>query len=422
MSVIEIRGGNPLQGELWIQGSKNAALPMMAAAVLHKGTTVLTGVPRIRDVFCMVEILESLGCGCQWSGHELVICAGELSGSRIPRRQGMAMRSSVVLLGALLGRLGEGAIPYPGGCSIGSRPVDFHLKAFRQMGAVIREQEGMLVGEAKSLHGSCIRLPYPSVGATENILLAAVLADGETVICGAAKEPEIVELCRMLSAMGARIHGAGSSRVCIRGVKELSDCSFFVGGDRIAAGTYGFSVMAAGGAARFLGIRPSYIEGALQVMEQMGAKVRREEEAFSVAMKGRPCPASVSTMPYPGFPTDLQSPLLAVLSMADGRGEIRETVFEGRFGTASELEKLGARIRVKGNLAETDGRWPLYGAAVMAPDLRGGAALAVAGLGAEGTTRILGCSHIFRGYEDICGDLGVLGAEIHQKEEASGNG
>lgn len=421
MSVIEIRGGSPLKGELWVQGSKNAALPMMAAAVLHKGTTVLTGVPHIRDVFCMVEILEALGCVCQWSGRELSICARELSGHQIPRKQGMAMRSSVVLLGALLGRWGEGAVPYPGGCSIGSRPIDFHLNAFRQMGVCIREQDGMLAGETKRLIGNRIRLPYPSVGATENVLLAAVLAEGETVICGAAREPEIVELCRMLSAMGARIRGAGSSSICIQGVRALSDCHVLVGGDRIAAGTYGFGVLAAGGSARFRGIRPAYLEDVLCVMERMGATIKREEEAFLVAMEGRPLPVSVVTMPYPGFPTDLQSPLLSLLSMADGQGRIRETVFEGRFGTASELQKMGARIKICGDMAEVEGVRPLFGAPVTAPDLRGGAALAVAGLGAEGRTEISGSRHIFRGYEDLCGDLRALGAEITEKEETAGN-
>ncbi len=416
MSVIRIQGLHPLKGELSIQGSKNAALPMMAAAVLHRGTTVLSGVPRIRDVFCMVEILRAIGCRCEFSGHRLVICGEGPLQVQVPGEYVTAMRSSVVLLGALLGRCGDAVLDYPGGCSIGSRPIDFHLQALRTMGAEIEEQDGRIYARGEALSGASISLPYPSVGATENILLAAVLADGVTVICGAAREPEITELCRMLQGMGAQIGGIGTDCLRIRGVKTLHDSSFSVAGDRIVAGTYAGCVMAAGGSAVLRGICPDYLAEPLKVWEAMGAEVRLGDQEIRIRMVGSVNPISVRTEPYPGFPTDLQSPLLSLLSMADGRGRIEETVFEGRFATASQLEKMGARIQIAGRTAETEGVYPLSGAKVSAPDLRGGAALVAAGLGAEGETVIDGCIHILRGYEDICGDLAQLGAQIIQEE------
>ncbi len=415
MSAIQVQGLRPLKGEIEIQGSKNAVLPMMAAAVLHKGTTVLTHVPRIQDVFCMMGILEYIGCLCRLEGHRLTICAENLTEVRIPEQYVTAMRSSIVIVGALLGRCGEAAACYPGGCSIGKRPIDLHLYALRKLGAEIQEQEGRLKARTSGMKGTVITLSFPSVGATENALLGAVLAEGTTVICGAAREPEIEELCRMLSGMGARISGEGTDTLVVEGVDALHDSVFDVVGDRIAAGTYLSCVMAAGGQAVFYRALPRHMRKVLEVSRSMGARIREGEDFISVSMVERPRAVSVETSPYPGFPTDLQSPLLALLCVSQGVGRIRETIFEGRFATVGQLRKLGADIRIQEKTAQVTGSFPLTGGQVEATDLRGGAALVTAGLAAEGETRIGSSYHIFRGYEDICRDLKELGAVIREE-------
>ena len=421
MSGISIEGLRSLDGEVVIQGSKNAALPMMAAAVLHRGTTVLTNVPRIRDVFCMIDILRAMGCGCEFEGHCLTVDARTIRRVAIPRDYVTAMRSSIVLLGAFLGRGGEAATYYPGGCSIGSRPIDLHLYGLRKLGAHIEEYgDGKITARAEKLCGARIRFPYPSVGATENVLLAAVKAEGTTVIEGAAREPEIESLCRMLAGMGARISGAGGDILTVEGVPALHDSAYAVPGDRIVAGTYLSCVMAAGGRAYLRGADGGQMPEVLKVMRRMGADVESSPGGLRVCMKGRPKPVSVKTRPYPGFPTDLQSPMLSLLSISDGCGSVRETVFEGRFATAAQLRKMGADIEIEGRQAVVRGRYPLQGGRVTAPDLRGGAALAVAALAAEGRTEIGGCGHILRGYEDICGDLSALGAGIRPLPDEAG--
>ena len=415
MSVIIVQGYYPLKGEIEIQGSKNAALPMMAAALLHKGTTVLDHVPMIQDVFCMMGILESLGCVLCLKDHRLTVDASEVSSMQIPRDRGRAMRSSIVVLGALLGRRGEGEAYYPGGCSIGSRPIDLHLAAFQRMGVEIREENDMIRAEAGTLKGADITLSYPSVGATENVILAAVKAEGRTVLKGAAREPEIDALCGMLKAMGAKIRGVGSDRLVIDGVEELRDASYQVPGDRIVTGTYLFAVMAAGGEAVLKKGSPESLGCVLDTMRAMGANVRVEGDTVSIAMTGRPKAVSITTSPHPGFPTDLQSVAMAVMAVGEGQGYLKETVFEGRFATAKQLHKMGAEIIIEGSEARVTGKGFLKGARVRACDLRSGAALAVAGLRAEGDTMITDCCHIFRGYEDICGDLRNLGGRIRRE-------
>lgn len=438
MSAIQVQGLRPLKGEIGIQGSKNAVLPVMAASILHKGTTVLTHVPRIQDVFCMMGILESMGCSCFLDGHRLIIDTRSLTDIHIPKQYLTAMRSSIMMLGALLGRCGEAATCYPGGCSIGKRPIDLHLYALEKLGAEIKEEDGKIEARADRLKGADIRFSFPSVGATENALLAAVLAEGTTVIRGAAREPEIEELCRMLSSMGARILGGGSDTITVEGVKTLHDTVYEVPGDRIVAGTYLSCVMAAGGQAAFAGVCPKQMERVLEVLGRMGAEIWAEESKVGITMKTRPRPVNLQTEPYPGFPTDLQSPMLSLLSIGTGTGTIRETIFEGRFATAAQLRKMGACIEIgrqagedgsgegilSGEVKQTGGgeklavvrgTYPLRGCTVEATDLRGGAALIVAGLAAEGTTTITDCRHILRGYEDICGDLRSLGAEIRSE-------
>ena len=387
MSVIQVCGLTPLQGEISIQGSKNAVLPMMAAALLHRGVTVLTNVPVIRDVACMLDILESLGCRCCHKGDCLVMDARSVTGTSIPEEYVTAMRSSIVVLSALLGRMGEGSCCYPGGCLIGARPIDLHLMALRALGADIRERDGTIEASCRKnggLKGTEIHLSYPSVGATEQAILASVLADGVTIIHQAAREPEISQMCRFLNNMGAVICGMGTDHLMVQGVAGLHDSSFRVEGDRIVAGTYGAAVVAA---------------------DEKNRQIR-------ICMGKRPLPLLIKTEPYPGFPTDLQSPFMAFLATAQGTSYIEEQVFEGRFATAKILEQMGAVIRTEDQRAVIEGHYPLKGAAVNACDLRGGAALMVAALAAEGDTFIGECHHIERGYEDICRDMAALGAHI----------
>ncbi len=416
MSAILVQGYHSLKGELKIQGSKNAALPMMAAALLHKGTTVLRHVPRIQDVYCMMGILESMGCVCDLRDHVLTIDAGEVTDIRIPKEGGKAMRSSIVLLGALLGRCREAFVHYPGGCSIGSRPIDMHLEALSRLGAEIREEEGVLHALAPRLEGNHIHLPFPSVGATENVLLAAAAARGTTVLTGAAREPEVEELCRMLEAMGAGIRGLGTSRLEIRGTDNPGSVVRDVPGDRIVTGTCLSAVMACGGEAVLRRSSPGHLECVIGTMKKMGARIKVREDVLEIRMSGRPKAVSVETGPYPGFPTDLQSVFMVLMALSEGTGYLKETVFEARFATAKELHKMGAAIIIEGDEACITGRPGLRGAQVQARDLRGGAALAVAGLAAEGETRITDCHHIFRGYEDLCGDLQSLGAVIRREK------
>lgn len=416
MSAILVQGYHSLKGELKIQGSKNAALPMMAAALLHKGTTVLRHVPRIQDVYCMMGILESMGCVCDLRDHVLTIDAGEVTDIRIPKEGGKAMRSSIVLLGALLGRCREAFVHYPGGCSIGSRPIDMHLEALSRLGAEIREEEGVLHALAPRLEGNHIHLPFPSVGATENVLLAAAAARGTTVLTGAAREPEVEELCRMLEAMGAGIRGLGTSRLEIRGTDNPGSVVRDVPGDRIVTGTCLSAVMACGGEAVLRRSSPGHLECVIGTMKKMGARIKVREDVLEIRMSGRPRAVSVETGPYPGFPTDLQSVFMVLMALSEGTGYLKETVFEARFATAKELHKMGAAIIIEGDEACITGRPGLRGAQVQARDLRGGAALAVAGLAAEGETRITDCHHIFRGYEDLCGDLQSLGAVIRREK------
>ena len=416
MSAILVQGYHSLKGELKILGSTIAALPMMAAALLHKGTTVLRHVPRIQDVYCMMGILESMGCVCDLRDHVLTIDAGEVTDIRIPKEGGKAMRSSIVLLGALLGRCREAFVHYPGGCSIGSRPIDMHLEALSRLGAEIREEEGVLHALAPRLEGNHIHLPFPSVGATDNVLLAAAAARGTTVLTGAAREPEVEELCRMLEAMGAGIRGLGTSRLEIRGTDNPGSVVRDVPGDRIVTGTCLSAVMACGGEAVLRRSSPGHLECVIGTMKKMGARIKVREDVLEIRMSGRPKAVSVETGPYPGFPTDLQSVFMVLMALSEGTGYLKETVFEARFATAKELHKMGAAIIIEGDEACITGRPGLRGAQVQARDLRGGAALAVAGLAAEGETRITDCHHIFRGYEDLCGDLQSLGAVIRREE------
>ncbi len=410
--VIEVRETRGLTGEIRIQGSKNAVLPVMAASLLNRGTTVIRNVPRIQDVFCMIRILRELGCGVKFAGDVLVIEADALISCEIPADEAEKMRSSIMLCAPLLARLGEVVFGRPGGCSIGRRPIDLHLKVLTATGVSVTETEGRMFARTCGLRGALVHLPYPSVGATETALMVAAAAEGNTVLTGAAREPEIEALCHFLEEMGARIEGIGSSTLSVRCKDLRRDCEFTIPGDRIVAGTYLGAVMAAGGEIFLRDAPENAMKENLRVAERMGTQMRIFSNGILAKQDGLLRPVILETGPYPGFSTDLQSVMLTAALRADGISRIREMVFEERFATAKELQKSGAHIIIEGNTVYVEGGQRLSGASVCARDLRGGAALAVAGLIAEGTTLVDGYPCITRGYEDICGDLRSVGAAI----------
>ena len=410
---LYINGPQRMHGELLIQGSKNAALPILAAAVLGTGIFILHHCPRISDVEHMLEMLEDAGCRVKWEGHMLIVDTRYLDNYQVNGNGAGKMRSTVTLLGSILGRMHRVAIPYPGGCTIGKRPIDLHLKGLEQLGAVFEHQEHALVGSAQRLHGAEVYLYFPSVGATDNILLASVLADGMTTIHGAAMEPEIVELASFLRKMGAKVRGDGTPVILIEGVKTLHAAEYIIPSDRIVAGTYLFGAMMTKGEARLLHVPMAHLGNIPKLLQQMGALVETEEDCIYVNMK-RQCSSLpyVVTAPFPGFPTDLQSALVAALSTASGMSFIEEKIFEARFQIVPELQKMGASIASEVSFALIDGNARLRGARVEAKELRGGAALIMAALAAEGETCIYGMEYVRRGYEDINGDLKKLGIVI----------
>jgi UDP-N-acetylglucosamine 1-carboxyvinyltransferase len=387
----------------------------MAASLLHKGTTVIKHVPAIQDVLCMMGILQSLGCHVSFEDHVLTIDAKDLTDIRVPDEESRKMRSSILLLGPLLAREGMAELCYPGGCPIGARPVDLHLKALQDMGAWIHSDGERIHARAARLNGSVVRLSYPSVGATENILMAASLAEGRTCLHGAAREPEITALCEFLAAMGVTIHGAGTDTITVEGRKQLHDTVYTVPGDRIVAGTYLGAALAAGGEIFLRGAKAQELHAVLNTAGAMGASIRTDEAGIAVSRREPLQPVTIGTGPYPQFPTDLQPVVMAAACLARGRSEITENVFEARFAIVKELQKMGTHIIIDGRRAFVDGTGCLHGAALQAKDLRGGAALTVAALAAQGESVISGYHYISRGYEDICADLQQAGARIRLK-------
>ncbi len=414
MDSIYIYGGNFLRGETKIQGSKNAVLPILAASLLVKGTCVIKNCPRIADVYLMQNLLQELGGFVSWAGSTVTVNAFHVNDRRISGESVTRMRSSVMLLGAALGRFGEVTMAYPGGCVIGRRPIDIHLSALRKMGVEIEEQEQFFTAKAKRLQGAEIRLPFPSVGATENVVLAAVTAEGTTVLENAAKEPEIEALCEFLAAAGADIEGIGKDCLRIKGVEKLHEAKYKVPADRIVAGTYLTAALAAGGSIFLENAPAGQMQTLLAVAEEMGACVTVNDEGVGVDVIHKLKASSyLKTEVHPGFPTDLQSPLMAALSIARGQSVIEENIFENRFRIVNDLLRMGANIEVIKNKAYINGVERLKGADVEAEELRGGAALVVAGLAAEGKSVVRNRHFIERGYENICKDLRNLGADIN---------
>lgn len=415
MDSINVYGGVRLQGRVRIQGSKNAALPVLAATILTEGENYIHNCPKISDVYAMQQLLKSIGCSVRQRLNCLVIDATEVMRYSLPAEAVKGMRSSLCMLGALLSRNHEVVMEYPGGCVIGARPIDMHLKALEAMGACFEESAGIIHGSVKSgFHGAKIAFPKVSVGATENVILAAVLAEGSTFISGAAREPEIEALCAYLCACGARIEGAGTDTIIIHGVKRLKGTDFRIPADRIVAGTYLFAVLSAGGCVWMEDAPYEHMEAVLELAGALGAGYQTFEEGMYVQSCGILKPVEyVRTDVYPGFPTDLQSVALAALVKMPGRCLIEETIFENRFHVVEPLQSMGADIEiVDARHLYVNGSTVLHGKNVEAKELRGGAALVVAGLAAEGMTTITGCRYIMRGYENICRDLRELGVRI----------
>lgn len=414
MDSIRIRGGVALQGKVHIQGSKNAALPILAATLLTKEISYIRNCPRIADVYLMISLLGSLGCNVNWEDGGIRVEAGNVCEGEMPADAIMGMRSSLCLLGAMIGRCGEIVMEYPGGCVIGERPIDIHLAALTKMGVEFKEEQGRLYAKASKLHGAEIMLPFASVGATENILLAAVAAEGDTVIAKAAREPEVVALCNYLECCGASIEGVGTDMLTVHGGIPLHGGDFRIPADRIVAGTYLLGCIATGGTVLLEEAPSNQMEAAILLAKQMGSKCDLVKEGIYIQSPKRPrLPPAIKTAPHPGFPTDLQSMALAVMTAGEGECIIEENIFENRFRVVKPLCDMGAdievldlrRVRVRG----VEG---LIGRKVEAMELRGGAALVLAGLMAEGETEVTGCSYIYRGYENICRDLRELGARI----------
>ena len=417
MGSFHITGGIPLFGEVKIGGCKNAVLPMLAAAILGGGVSVIRGCPVISDTMASLEILRRLGCEARIDGDVITIDSSGLNSFEMPRDLVAEMRSSIIFMGGLLGRCGRARISAPGGCNIGERPIDLHLNGLRKLGAVIDENEdsGIMDCSADRLTGARINLTYPSVGATQNIMLAATLADGETIITNAAKEPEIEDLQGMLNASGAQIKGAGTHRIVIKGVGRLHDVDYTIMPDRIIAGTYLSAAAITRGSVLLTNVNHSHIAPIVSPLIKMGAKVTTEPGAISLAApSGLSAIDFLSTQPHPGFPTDMQAQFTALLTQCNGTSILAETVFESRCGHVPPIIQMGADITTSLNNSTfvIRGVTPLHGIEAAATDLRSGAALILAGLAANGNSQITNTSHILRGYEDIAGDLRQLGADV----------
>lgn len=411
---FRVSGGCRLAGQVRVTGAKNSALKLMAAALLAQGTTTLSEVPEIVDVAIMSELLRRLGCQVDHDTDTATVRieVPEKLDHRADYDLVRRMRASIAVLGPLIARTGEADVALPGGDAIGSRPLDLHVSGLTKMGVGFENEHGFIVAKAKQLRGATIWLDFPSVGATENLLMAAVLAEGRTEIDNAAREPEIIDLCRMLRAMGARIDGAGTSTLEIEGVEVLRPVSHVTVSDRIVAGTWAMAATMTRGDVTVLNCEPTHLEIALDKLVTCGAEVERVDRGFRLSMDRRPSAVDAVTLPFPGFPTDLLPMALALNAVADGTAMVTENVYESRFTFVNELARLGADIRTDGQHAVVRGIPVLSGAPVRAPDIRAGAGLVIAGLVAEGSTLVSGVSHIDRGYPRFDEQLCSLGATV----------
>lgn len=416
MKQIIIEGKNPLRGEITISGAKNAVLPLMAATLLSDGPCIIDDAPWLADVDTMCQVLNSLGGHCDYSGGLLEVDCSHIHNIQAPGELVRKMRASFLIMGPLLAKYGKVRMSLPGGCAIGARPIDLHLKGFEALGAKISIDCGYIEAEAKELTGNRVYLDFPSVGATENLMMAASLAKGHTTIENAAAEPEIIDLANLLGAMGAKIKGAGTKVIRIEGVSSLQKARHTVIPDRVEAGSYMLAAAATGGDLLLNNAIPEHLKPITAKLQEAGARVEESYDYVRVQSNGPIQAVDIKTLPYPGFPTDMQAQFMAFLTAAQGTSVVTETVFENRFMHVRELRKMGADIQVDGHSAIIKGVERLRGAQVQATDLRAGAAMIIAGLMAEGKTQISNVFHIERGYENLCGKLSQVGANIRIEE------
>lgn len=416
MDTYLITGGNRLSGEIDLQGSKNSSLPIIAASVLIDGTVTIFRCPKISDTLAMQELLRLLGCKVTEENENLIINSTTCDKDEIPEDLMKEIRSSIVFMGPMLAKHKRVVLTYPGGCEIGARPIDLHLSGLKQLGANITESHGYIICEADRLVGNEIDLDFPSVGATENIMLAAVLAKGVTIIRNAAREPEIIDLQNFLNKAGAKVIGAGSNVIKINGVEKLHDVEFEIPGDRIVAGTYLCGAAITNGELMIKGVIPEYLRSTLHKLREAGCqmKIYNKEDIWIKAPERLKSVNTIKTMPFPGFPTDMQSQLVTMLTLAQGTSIVIENIFENRYKYVSELTKMGAQITIEGKMAVIKGVKKLMGATVEARELRGGASLVLAGLAAEGKTKVNGIHYIERGYENFVENLQGIGAFIEK--------
>jgi len=419
MEKISISGGKPLFGKIRVSGSKNSSLPILSCCLLTDKKLTIKGVPKLTDTFFFLELLSSLGVNISninksSRSQKLILQAKNIAKNKAPYDLVKKMRASILVLGPLLARTGKAIVSLPGGCAIGTRPVDIHLKSLEKLGAIISIEDGYIFAKApKGLRGNKIIFPKISVGATTNILMASVLANGTTEIVNSAKEPEIIDLGNCLKSMGAKIHGLGTNRIVVQGVSSLKESSYQVMYDRIEIGTYALATAITGGEIELLGAKKDFLNSFLNILEIIGVKYFITDESIIFKKNSNTLyPIDVTTEPYPGFPTDLQAQLMAVMSTSNGTSFITENIFENRFMHVPELIRMGAKIKLKGNLAIIEGIKKLKGAEVMATDLRASVSLVLAGLVAEGETNIGRVYHIDRGYQNIVENLRECGAMI----------
>ncbi len=414
MECFVVNGGRRLSGSLKVQGSKNSALPILAATLLVKGKSVIHNCPDLSDTRCTLKILKSLGCKVYRDSDTVIVDAADVNSYEIPDNLMREMRSSVVFLGAIIGRMQRAVISNPGGCEIGLRPIDLHLYAMKRLGVAIDECYGKLNCKVTDrLEGNTITFSFPSVGATENAILASCTAKGRTVIVNAAREPEIIDLCDFLNSCGAKIKGAGESVICVEGVGSLSSIEHAVICDRIVASTFLVGAAITGGDVELLNTNPNHLTSVLPLLEEAGCTVRVRCKSIRITSPVRLKRIDkIITQPYPGFPTDSQALFTALCAVADGTSVIVENIFESRFKHVPELLRMGAKIKSEGRVAVIEGVNRLFGSKVVSPDLRGGAALVLAGLCAEGTTQVENISFIDRGYEELENNLSALNADI----------
>lgn len=419
MEKLIIKGGTPLHGSVRISSAKNAVLPIIVAALLPENPSTITDVPELADVTTICSVLDSLGVKIERKGRDMVFDASDIRNTEASYELMSRMRASFLIMGPLLAKKGHAKIALPGGCMIGSRPIDLHLKAFEAMGAEIEICNGYVEARApKGLHGAEIYLDFPSVGATENVLMAAALTEGRTVIENAAEEPEIVDLVTFLSGMGANIKGAGTNVIRVEGVKKLTGITHTVIPDRIEAGTFMIAAAMAGGNVLVENVLADHLKPLLAKLGEAGVDVVKEDiDRVRIISSGKICSTDIKTLPYPGFPTDLQAQFMALMTVGNGVSRITETVFENRFMHAGELQRMGASIQIEGRTAVVTGVPFLRGAFVRATDLRAGAALTLAGLAAHGTTEVGELQYIDRGYDHLVEKLQGLGANISRVKE-----